>query len=414
VEVVINGNGFQYGRMLVSYLPFSALDYLSTMAALIRSDLVQASQMPHIFLDPTTSTGGEMKLPFFNYTNYCEIPTSEWSELGRLYFRTLNSLKHANGATDVVTISVFAWAENVSMSVLTSVDQDTLTPQSGEVEEANNKGMISGPATSVAKFAAYLSGVPYIGPFATATEIGAGAVAAMAKIFGYCRPNITKAPEPFRPTPFSSLAVTNVPDNAQKLTVDDKQELTIDPRISGLGGVDPLNIREIAKRESYLTTFTWPIGAAPDTMLWNARIDPVTWAEDTGPPVSYHFPACAFAALPFQYWKGSMKFRFQIVASSFHKGRLKIVYDPNYIANNTYLTYSEYNTNYLKIVDIAEEQDFTVEVGMGQNTSFLSHHNPGVDFVTKMYSLQGIQRRKLVMEFLVSLLLMNSQRLTAL
>jgi hypothetical protein len=391
VKVVINGNGFQYGRMLVSYLPFDVWDQLTTMAALVRSDLVQASQMPHIFLDPTTSSGGELKLPFFNYANYCDVPNSQWSELGQLYFRTLNDLKHANGATDVVTISVFAWAENVSMSVLTSVDQDTLSPQSGEmgedeIEKANHEGMISGPATSVAKYAAYLQGVPYIGPFATATEIGAGAVAAMAKIFGYCRPPITKAPEPYRPTAISSLAVTNTPDNAQKLTVDEKQELSIDPRIAGLGPADPLNIREIAKRESYLTTFSWAIGAAPDTLLWNGRVDPVIWAEDSGPPVSFHFPACAFAALPFQYWKGSMKFRFQIVASSFHKGRLKIVYDPNFIANNTYLGYSEFNTNYLKIVDIAEEQDFTIEVGMGQDTSFLPHHNPGVDSVTQMYS----------------------------
>jgi hypothetical protein len=322
----------------------------------------------------------------FNYQNYFEIVESQWSEMGQLYFRTLNPLKHANGATDVVTITVFAWAEDVSMSVLTSVDQDTLTPQSGEIEEANKEGMISGPATSVAKFAAYLRGVPYIGPFATATEIGAGAVASMAKIFGYCRPPITKAPDPYRPAQISSMALTNVPDNAQKLTVDDKQELTIDPRIAGIGPADSLNIREIAKRESYLTTFNWNIGTAPDTLLWNARLDPCTWAENAGPPTSLHFPACAMAALPFSHWKGSMKFRFQIVCSSFHKGRLKFVYDPNFIANNTYLGFSEYNTNYLKIVDIAEEQDFTIEIGNGQERNFLNHALPGQDGVTTMYS----------------------------
>lgn len=48
--------------------------------------------------------------------------------------------------------------------------------------------------------------------------------------------------------------------------------------------------------------------------------------------------------------------------------------------------FSEYNTNYLKIVDIAEEQDFTIEVGMGQTESFLEHHRPGLDSVTELYS----------------------------
>jgi hypothetical protein len=385
VKVVINGNGFQYGRMLVNYLPYEDYDPLSSNASLVREDLIQASQQPHIFLDPTTSLGGEMKLPFFLHTNYLSIPYSNWSQMGKMYFRTLNQLKHANGATDVVTISVFAWAEDVSMSVLTSLDQNTLTPQSGETEEANKTGMISGPATSIAKFAAYLTGVPYIAPFALATEIGANAVAAMAKIFGYSRPNITKTAEPYRPTQISSLALTTVPDNAQKLTVDDKQELTIDPRIAGIGAADPLNLREIAKRESYLTTFGWNIGTAPDSILWNSRVDPVTWAEQ-GTPKAFHFPACAYAALPFQYWKGTMKFRFQIVCSTFHKGRLKIVWDPNFIANNNYLGFSEYNTNYLKIVDIAEETDFTIECGMGQEVSYLEHHNPGRDSVNELYS----------------------------
>jgi hypothetical protein len=381
LKVLINGNGFQYGRLLMSYLPFDVYDNLSTNAALIREDLVQASQQPHIFLDPTTSTGGELCVPMFLHTNSMHIPFSQWSELGRLYCRTLNTLKHANGATDKVTVSVFAWAEDVSMSVLTSVDTDTLIPQSGEITEANTKGTISGPATAVSNFMATLAGVPYIGPFARATQIGAGAVAGMAKIFGYSRPPVTKAPDPYRPTPVSSLAVTNVPDVCQKLTVDELQELTIDPRISGLGGADPLNIREIAKRESYLTTFTWTMGTAPETLLWNARVDPVQWAESSfGGDTGFHFPACAFAALPFQYWKGTMRFRFQVVCSNFHKGRLKFVYDPNFIDTN------EYNTNYVRIVDIAEEQDFTLEFGNGQEVSFLEHHYPCVDSVTQMYS----------------------------
>lgn len=385
VKVVINGNGFQYGRMLVNYLPFFDLDFMSTSAPLVPQDLVQQSQRPHIFLNPTTSTGGEMKLPMFNYQNYISITDAQWGEMGTLFFRTLNNLKHANGASDVVTITTFVWAEDVSMSVLTSVEPTTLTPQSGEIEEANTKGMISGPATSVAKFAAYLKGVPYIGPFALATEVGASAVSAMAKIFGYCRPPITKAPEPYRPTQVSSLALTNVPDNAQKLTVDDKQELTVDPRIAGIGPSDPLNIREIAKRESYLTSFDWDINTAPDTLLWNARVDPTTHAVEATTP-SYHFPACCMAALPFKYWKGSMKFRFQVVCSSFHKGRLKIVYDPNFIVDSNYLTYSEFNTNYLRIVDISEEQDFTIEIGNGQDRSFLTHQYPAADPQLNYYS----------------------------
>lgn len=383
VKIVINGNGFQYGRAIASYLPFPLFDTLSSNAALVSQDIVQASQQPHIYLNPTTSTGGELKLPFFYHENSMSIPESDWQLMGDLTVRSINDLKHANGASDKVTISVFAWIEDVTMSVLTSREPGTLIPQSGkasEVDEANHEGTISGPATALAEMACVAALYPPLTPFATATAIAAESTAEIAKMFGYCRPAITKAPEPYRPTPASSLAVTNVPDNAQKMTVDDKQELCIDPRISGLGNTDSLAIKEIAKRESYLTTFDWAMGTAPETLLWNARIDPVTWAEDGLTPNGFHFPACAMAALPFKYWTGTMNFRFQIVASAFHKGRIKIVYDPHFLASN------EYNTNYIEIVDIAEKADFTMSFGNGQNRSLLTRHEPGVDSVTQMYS----------------------------
>jgi len=381
VKIVINGNGFQYGRAMVSYLPFDIYDTLSSNAALIRQDLVQASQQPRVFLDPTTSQGGELVLPFFNYMNYCSIPYSQWSALGQLYFRSLNPLKHANGATDLVTISVFAWAEDVEMSVLTSAECDDILPQSGkEVDEVNKEGIVSGPATAIAKAAGALTKVPYIAPFAQATEMAASTTAAIAKMFGYCRPPVVKNPDPYKPYVASSLAMTNTGDGPSKMSVDAKQELSIDPRIAGLNGVDSLNIKEIAKRESYLTTFSWNIGTAPETLLWNARVDPCIWAQNSGPPTTYHFPACAMAALPFKYWTGTMKFRFQIVCSAFHKGRLKVVYDPNYFKSN------EYNTNYLSIIDIADKTDFTVEIANGQPITLLEHVKPGKESISTMYS----------------------------
>lgn len=322
-----------------------------------------------------------MVLPMFWYKNYLDIPQNDWSDLGSLTVRAINDLKHANGANDKVTVSVFAWAEDVSFSVLTAREPSTLIPQMGEIDEANRNGVISKPASVVEKCAGALKSIPAIAPFALATEMAASTVGKIAKMFGYSRPLVTRAPDPFIPRPIGQLALTNVPDNCMKLTIDDKQELSIDPRIAGLsGGTDPLNIKDIAKRESYLTTFSWNIGTAPESLLWNARIDPATWAEVPGPPNELHLPACAMACLPFKYWTGSMKFRFQVVCSSFHKGRLKVVYDPDFIASN------EYNTNYLHVVDIADTKDFTIEIGNGQAVTLLDHHIPGVDAVTQLYS----------------------------
>jgi hypothetical protein len=369
LKFVVNGNGFYYSRVLASYLPFAFQDSLSNTTEFW--DLTQASQRPKIFIDPTSSQGGEMVIPFHSADNNSSVQTANIGILGDIWMRSLNILKHANGGTEPVTISVFAWAEDVELSVLTSMDLAGLTPQAGdEVDDANTSGVVSGPATAVAKAAGMLSMLPVIGPYATATAKAASMTAKVAGALGYCKPNVTKAPEPYRPTPISSLALTNVPDNAQKLTVDHKQELTIDPIICGYGDGDLLGINSIASRESIYGNFAWPISSSTDTLLWNTRIDPCVWSST--PDGGFVFPATAAAALPFQYWTGTLKYRFQFMCSSFHKGRVRIVYDPNQIDG------TEYNLNYMKVIDLAEEQDITVEVGMGQATTLREHLKPGV------------------------------------
>lgn len=381
LKFVINANGFMYSRVLTSYLPFSNWDSLTESSVLFPNDAVQESQMPHIFLNPTTSTGGEMVLPFMWHRNNVYIPTSEWDNLGRITLRSLGTLKHANGATGVATISVFAWAEDMALNVLTSVDPSTMVPQMGletEIDEANKTGIVSGPATAVANVASALSVIPEIAPFSMATARAASAIAGVAKAFGYSRPAQTRDNCPIKPVATSSLALTTVPDTVQRLTLDDKQELTIDPRIAGLDGEDTLSLKKIASTESYLTSFDWAVGTAPGSLLWNARVDPCTFAYDG--VKKYHFPACCMAALPFKYWTGTMKFRFQIMSSAYHKGRLKVSYDPNWVADE------EFNTMYTRVVDLASETDFTISVSNGQDVTLLEHHIPGEDSVTQLYS----------------------------
>lgn len=382
VKFIINGNGFQYGRCIASYLPYANLDTLSVNSALVPQDIVQASQQPHVFLNPTTSSGGDMIIPFFSHTSNVNIVDGDYKDLGRIVIRSINPLKHANGGTDVVTISTFAWLEDVQLGGLTGINAGALFPQSGketETDEANVKGMISGPATALQEAAMALSSIPTIAPYALATSKAAGMVGAAAKALGYCAPIQTKSADPYRFLPSSSMATVTTPSSHAKLSVDDKQELSIDPRIAGLGSDDPLHIATIARRESYLTTFNWEIGQSPKTFLWVSRVTPGMWASVAGPPTSYHLTSLCVASLPFDYWRGTIRFRFQVVASTFHKGRLRIIYDPKFVSSD------EYNLNYSRIVDIAEENDFTIEVGMTQETDFLETYAPGRDPTSNVY-----------------------------
>jgi hypothetical protein len=62
------------------------------------------------------------------------------------------------------------------------------------------------------------------------------------------------------------------------------------------------------------------------------------------------------------YWRGTLKYRFQIAASGYHRGRLKVVWDPA-----TSDAQPEMNMAFTKIIDISETKDFVIEVGWGNN-----------------------------------------------
>lgn len=377
VRIVLNGNGFHYGRAIASYIPLHTLDDFTKDRAFFIQDVVAASQRPHVYLDPTTSQGGTLTLPFVWYQNALKIPNQEWREMGDIIIHGMQNLKHANGAIDSVTVSVFAWAEEVSLSIPTANEPGSLSPQMGEifipqVKDEYGSGPISRPAGVIARAAGYLSNVPGIGKYARATQLAASAISSIATMFGYSRPVTLAEIQPYTPRFLSNMANTNVSDNSQKLTLDCKQELTIDPRVMGLGSTDEMTIKSIAQRESFLTQFGWAVADSSETLLWNSEVSPVLWNELNS---ELHFPACCFATLPFQRWRGTMKFRFQIVASSFHKGRLKITYDPSYPLTN------EYNTNYTHIIDLAKERDFTIEIGWGQEKSMIGHRIPGLNTI---------------------------------
>jgi len=378
LKIMVNGNGFFFGRAIAAYHPLFNYDLLSSHAALVPQDLTQTSQLPKIFINPTTSTGGEMSLPFFWHSDFLDITTTvdNAKDLGTLFLRSFSTLKHAQDANDGVTVTVLAWCEEITLAVPTTINSYQLTPQSGkedEVDDANKMGIVSGPATSLAKVGAALSNVPVIGPYAMAASKVAGGVASGAKLLGYSRPAQSSV-EKLRPTPTGSLALGNVPDTVPKLSLDEKQGLSIDPRIAGLKPNDPLLIRNISMRESYYTKFTWQRGDSASTCLFQSYVNPVVWTT-SGAGDTIHLPACAAAALPFSNWTGRMRFRFQVVSSAFHRGRLRVVYDPNSLPYQL----DEYNVNYQQIIDVGDERDFTVEIGMGKSMTYLKHLTPGTD-----------------------------------
>lgn len=455
VKFVINGTQFHYGKLMVGYNPYRGqYDQVTVTRNFIDQDLVQLSQKPHVFLDPSDGEGASMLLPYFWNDNYFSLTKNDMNDAGDLYFKSMGNLQTASSGTDPVTITTYAWAEDVVLTMPTtlneytpqfgedpptdsSVDaingdeedsvnaykkkplykclfraipilqfialigsigsltksdgadaQDTCgayQPQAGNSKSKGKKpqgkpkkaapkamnsgdeygtGVISQPAQAIAKAAGALEMVPFIAPYARASGMIATKVGQIAALFGYARPNIVTDRQTYSPELAGVMANVNASDTSQKLSLDSKQEVSIDSRVAGLTGEDEMTANSLLTRESYVTSFSWDESGGAGKMLWNTYLTPSMFTSNQN---EIHMtPACLWGQ-HFNYWQGSMKLRFQVVKSKFHKGRILLRWDPR---SHT----SEIDTNavYSRIIDITDQEDFEITIGWGQSDPFLN------------------------------------------
>lgn len=395
LKFLINGGPFLYGRVMVSYLPFDT-DQLSQVrdttsfyvgqAPDNEATLITHSHRPHILLDPTLSQGGCFELPFLWYKNWIEIGKEQWRMLGRVSMQSFGALSSAGGtASTTIKIKVFAWMNEPDMCVPTTL-LPTLPAQSTAGDEY--VGLVSKPASAVAAIAGKLSKFPVIGGYARATEIAAGAGAEMAKLMGFSRPNVLTPLQPIRPTYVNDIAVVDKPEYVIKITTDSKQELSIASESFGIDSGDPYSISGLVGRETYLCRCIWAVGAEEGTNLFSSLVTPMLYGLFT--PSGYTTnkqmvsTAMSYGAFPFRWWKGNVKFRFQLVASQYHRGRVKIVYD---LSTQPIATKS--NSVYSRIIDIQETTDFTVTVGWN-NPALMAEVQPATVTFSQNWSVNSI------------------------
>ncbi len=373
VKVVLNASPFLYGCLLMYYRPLQG--YKQT---LIRYDpyqrwFLQATQLPHRTMYPQDSEGCEMELPFLYHKQLIETSiASEFGNLGELNFTNLTALKSANAATSQsITAAIYVWAEDVVLSGPTV----GLVMQGGLDEYGT--GPISAPASAVADIAGRLRGVPILGKFATATEIGASAISRIAKLFGFTNVPVIENVSPMRPMNAPPLASTEIGFPIEKLTLDSKNELAIGPGHLGLPNQDELAIPHIVQRESYLSSSTWSTSHAQGYLLFSAQVNPMTLLyNDFTTYKDYYLPPMAWVAKLFKYWRGDIIFRFRVIASQYHKGRLLISYDPLGTSGSNLTSVSSAEGQvFTKIVDIGEQGDVEVAIPFQQAFPWLKIPN---------------------------------------
>lgn len=373
VKFMINATPFQYGLTRICYSPLLGFisDKIRAGPAGSNPDfsLAPYSQQPGVYLHPQNNAGGEMELPFFYFKNWLDITsTADVQNFGTLQFVVFSPLQLAvTGASTSITIRTMAWMTDVELMGPTS----RLALQADEY----GNGSISAPASALASIASNLTHVPVIGKFARVTQIGASAVSSIASIFGFTNvPNINNV-EPVYIMSAPHLATSDISVPTQKLSLDPKTELSIDPSLFDLPPQDELSISYLKKKESYICQSLWSNSDIVGTNLLSVRVNPLLHKNENLVSTPFvlgqrvNTTPLGYIAQLFQNWRGSLKFRFKIIATKYHKGRLKISFDPRENISNVE---PDSNTCYTHILDIGEKDDVTIEIPYHQALAWLS------------------------------------------
>jgi hypothetical protein len=427
LRFMITGNPMAFGRFIAAYKPLGNYNIAPTPHVYNESLVCYYTQHMHVFLDPSTGEGGEMKLPFFCTENWLDLSsTVSLASMGDVVLASVVPLDSAISASPGCSIRVFAWMENAELAAPTVGAYDIWTPQAPIPEETSItvtfasmivstmsvlmalitfymkewmpikpalrslssrnsdetlqasefwKHPLSSTASAVAKGAGLLATIPELEPYALATETAAGLVTNLAQIFGLSRPQILTNIVRHREFHVGELATANTHEAVARLGVDVKGQLSIDPRTVGLSGVDEMSFAYLLSKDTVFWKLGWNLTDTAGSSLGMLCVTPEQHVLDTSTATTNSIiTPQGVIANQFRYWHGTIIYRFRVVASAFHRGRLRIVYDPCTSAA------SSMNQVYSRIVDIEETRDFEIPVKWHAPTTFLKVRGitPGV------------------------------------
>lgn len=385
LKFVINSSPFYYGALRACYEPMFGFN--ATRVGANGNKLIPYSQQPGIFIYPQTSTGGEMELPFLYHQDYFPLKTANaLINLGIVRLVQYAQLRSANGAsTNGCTVSVYAWMEDVHLAGFTS--QPILQSDSYVVDEG---GPISAPASAVAYAASYFEKIPVIGKFAMATRIGSSAIAHIASLFGWSNTPVISSVMPMKNLPFHDLASAEISQPVSKFTLDPKAEVSVSPYMVGLSGEDELSIPHLVQRESYLTSFTWNTTDSANTLFFSSLANPFLYdrgTADANGTYEINQTPLSWLARCFRYWRGDLIFTFRIIASPFHRGRLRIHWEP-YAQPSTTTDISHLTLT--QVVDIESTTEIEFRVPYLQPVPWLEQTHQGDIYTPNRWSTSAV------------------------
>jgi hypothetical protein len=379
-RLTVNANPFQQGRYMVTWTALGGAAEDTNATKHLNSHiytLVQRSTLPRVEIDIACDTVVELRIPFISKYNFYPLSGQTSAErFGSLGYVSIFPYVPLNGVTNV-TAGYTLWGHFEDVELICAAVPQSGASFSDTTKEAKDAGVapISNTLSLISKSAGVLSAAPGIGAYASGISWLTERLAKTAMVFGWSKP-INNAPVHF----VQRGALTNYTnvdsvDNSSPISLSAKNEVH---KCEGFSGteVDELDFSYMASIPAYDSTTSWTFSGTSGTLLKSFAVAPLVNVSSTslvnfGVQVNNYKPM-DFVAQYFTYWRGSIVYKFKIVKTDYHSGRLAIAYTPFENYNTATKTASLALTAFTHrhIVDIRETNEVTITVPYISSTPY--------------------------------------------
>lgn len=359
VKFALNASVFSTGRILAAFAPYE--NYVGNRSFI--STLPGVTCYPFAEIDIGSGATPELVIPYASPTRAFDLTTGTGT-LGTLNLSILNSFRSSTTA-DSCTLSLYAWFEDVALSVPTAnpvpilqsgfepyrfgVDwadvyddetPQTTTPQpSGQPcpmpenpsptpDEQTNKsstGIISSAIKTVGSLTSAASRIPFLPSWLNPVGWFIRKIGKAAESYGFSKPDSTQALSRMIQIPAFGFSHGSGLDPSVTLAIAPDNAIAIDPSVFG-SSVDEMDIAYACKKQCLLSILSWSTSSPSGSVLGVFRVAPdfSTYSATAGFYPSIMFYVSNF----FNYWRGDIRYRFSAVKNAYYSGRLKISFYP--------------------------------------------------------------------------------------
>lgn len=371
IRIQLNGTKFHNGRLLAFIVPplwNHDEDYYS---------FDNISCWPHVFLDACLNDSAVIHVPFIHMlSHFCTVSAACQDDsmftLGRVILVVWNKLRYGSGASSKLTVSI--WGRLVNPQLHMTQEVTDITVSQGLFIGGVNAGV---PTTEAGDFfgsmvnatgrglgSAIAGGISSL--FTGGLDLGIGDM--ISGLIGgtlYDKPRNVDLPNQIvNMSAYAPCHGAGI-DNSVRLALTNISVSLTKPDQIGSSSPD-MQIKKLLSIPSMIKRIEWNSSSESATWVTGFPICPSYLTDDqmakTGDHAVYSPSMLAYISRAFCYWRGSIVFKFQVISTLYHAGRLAFVYRPalsHHDGDQEIDIVSNYNS---LVYDIEEFKEFEIEI----------------------------------------------------